>query len=60
MTRLFWGHNVWNEVDKYKKGKLNNTAVMSSCVSVQPFGYNGLGGKLMSLVANKRSMEKEI
>ncbi|HIL26840.1 MAG TPA: DUF4338 domain-containing protein [Nitrospinaceae bacterium] len=41
----------WNEVDKYKKGKLNNTAVMSSCVSVQPFGYNGLGGKLMSLVA---------
>jgi hypothetical protein len=41
----------WSEVDKYKKGKLNNTAVMSSCVSVQPFGFNALGGKLMSLVA---------
>lgn len=41
----------WSEVDKYKKGKLNNTAVMNSCVSVQPFGFNGLGGKLMSLVA---------
>jgi hypothetical protein len=41
----------WSETDKFKNGMLKNTAVMSSCVSVQPFGFNCLGGKLMSMVA---------
>jgi len=44
-------HIGWSDTDKYKDKKLNNTAVMSSCVSVQPFGFNCLGGKLMSMVA---------
>tara|TARA_Y100000593_G_scaffold39283_1_gene75972 strand:+ start:2549 stop:4315 length:1767 start_codon:yes stop_codon:yes gene_type:complete len=41
----------WSDTDKYKNGRLKNTAVMSSCVSVQPYGFNCLGGKLMSMVA---------
>ena len=44
-------HIGWSDTDKYKDKKLNNTAVMSSCVSVQPLGFNCLGGKLMSMVA---------
>tara|TARA_R110000851_G_scaffold304235_2_gene462032 strand:- start:23 stop:874 length:852 start_codon:yes stop_codon:yes gene_type:complete len=52
----------WDRKIMMEKGKLRNTAVMSSCVAVQPFGYNMLGLKLIaSMVTDKvvRSTWKE-
>jgi hypothetical protein len=41
----------WVKEDKFKKGKLNNTTIATTLVSVQPFGYNFLGGKLIAALA---------
>jgi hypothetical protein len=38
----------WTKEDKFKKGKLNNTAIGTSIIATQPLGYNFLGGKLIS------------
>jgi hypothetical protein len=44
-------HLGWTHENRFNDGKLNNTAILSTCVSVQPFGHNVLGGKLMALLA---------
>lgn len=41
----------WNNDNKYKDGKLNNTAIATTIVSTQPLGYNFLGGKLIAGLA---------
>jgi hypothetical protein len=38
----------WGKEDKFTNGKLNNTTISTTIVSVQPFGYNMLGGKLIA------------
>jgi hypothetical protein len=38
----------WGKEDKFTNGKLNNTTIATTIVSVQPFGYNMLGGKLIA------------
>lgn len=44
----------WTKEDKFEGGKLKNTAIGSTIVSTQPFGYNFLGGKLIaSLLCTK-------
>jgi hypothetical protein len=41
----------WNKVNKFEDGKLNNTTIATTLVSVQPFGYNMLGGKLVAALS---------
>jgi hypothetical protein len=41
----------WTKKDKFEDGKLNNTTIATTLVSVQPFGYNMLGGKLIAALA---------
>jgi len=41
----------WSRDDRFKKGKLNNTAIATTIVSTQPLGYNFLGGKLIACMA---------
>ena len=48
----------WSKDDKFKKGKLNNTAIASSIVAVQPLGYNMLGGKLIAAMATSPVIRK--
>lgn len=36
----------WNKHHKFDDGKLNSTAIGTTIVPTQPFGYNFLGGKL--------------
>ena len=38
----------WSNEDKFKKGKLNSTAIGTCILPTQPFGYNFLGGKLVA------------
>ena len=44
----------WDRHLQMDKGKLRNTAVMSSCVAVQPFGYNYNGMKLIASMATDK------
>ena len=48
----------WNNVHKYQLKKLNNTAVVSSIVPTQPFGFNMLGGKLIASLATTEMVRK--
>jgi len=41
----------WTKNNRYQDGKLNHTAILSTCVATQPFGFNLIGGKLMALLA---------
>jgi hypothetical protein len=41
----------WSKDNKFKDGKLNNTAIATTIVSTQPLGYNLLGGKLIAALA---------
>lgn len=44
----------WTQEDKFAGNKLKNTAIGSTIVATQPFGYNFLGGKLIaSLLCTK-------
>ena len=52
-------HISWSHENRFKDGKLNNTAILSTCVSVQPFGHNVLGGKLMALLACSDVVRKD-
>ncbi len=36
----------WDKKNKFEEGKLNSTAIGTTIVPTQPFGYNFLGGKL--------------
>lgn len=49
----------WSKEDKFVRGKLNNTAIASSIVSVQPLGYNMLGGKLIALMCTTEPIRSE-
>jgi hypothetical protein len=40
----------WTRDDRFVKGKLNNTSIASTIVCTQPFGYNFLGGKLVTML----------
>ena len=40
----------WNRENKFKQGKLQNLLVGQTIVGVQPFSYNFLGGKLLSVM----------
>jgi hypothetical protein len=48
----------WNKENKFKQGKLNNTAIASTIVSTQPLGYNFLGGKLIACMATSPVVRK--
>ena len=48
----------WNKVHKHHLKKLNHTAVVSSIVPVQPFGFNMLGGKLIASLATTEMVRK--
>lgn len=50
------GWNILNE--QTKNEKLKHTAIGSTIVSTQPFGYNYLGGKLISLMTCSDVVEK--
>jgi hypothetical protein len=52
-------HLGWTHENRFNDGKLNNTAILSTCVSVQPFGHNVLGGKLMALLACSDVVRKD-
>jgi hypothetical protein len=41
----------WDKNNKFKEGKLNNTAIATTIVSTQPLGYNFLGGKLIACLS---------
>lgn len=38
----------WTRDDKFKKKKLNHSAIGTCIMALQPFGYNFLGGKLIA------------
>ena len=40
-------HIGWTKDNKFVDGRLNNTTIASTIVSVQPLGFNMLGGKLV-------------
>lgn len=44
----------WDNRLMFDKKKLRNTAVMSTCVAVQPFGYNMNGMKLIASMATDK------
>lgn len=48
----------WNKDNKFKEGKLNNTAIATTIVSTQPLGYNFLGGKLIACFATSPVVRK--
>lgn len=49
----------WNSDDKFKNKMLNRIMNLSTCVSLQPFGFNFNGGKLLSkLIFSKEVMDK--
>jgi hypothetical protein len=48
----------WSKDNKFKEGKLNNTAIASTIVSTQPLGYNFLGGKLIACLATSPVVRK--
>ena len=43
-------HIGWDEQQRLKN--LKHLAVVSTCVSTQPLGYNFLGGKLLATLSN--------
>jgi len=51
-------HIGWDKKNKFEEGKLNSTAIGTTIVPTQPFGYNFLGGKLIaSLLCIKKIRE---
>jgi len=49
----------WIKYDKFDKSKLNNTAIATSIIPVQPFGFNFLGGKLIACLSTLESIRNE-
>lgn len=49
----------WSRSDRFRKGRLKNTAVASTVVPVQPFGYNFLGGKLMACLTTLETVRRD-
>ena len=51
-------HIGWTKHHKHSLKKLNHTAVVSSIVPTQPFGFNFLGGKLIASIATTDLVRK--
>jgi hypothetical protein len=49
----------WSHTNRFNDRKLGHTAVGSTIVSVQPFGHNFLGGKLMSMLLTSKVVRDE-
>lgn len=49
----------WKKDDKFKNHKLNNTAIASTIVCVQPLGFNMLGGKLIASMATSSNVREQ-
>jgi hypothetical protein len=49
----------WSHTNRFNDKKLGHTAVGSTIVSVQPFGHNFLGGKLMSMLLTSKVVRDE-
>jgi hypothetical protein len=49
----------WSHTNRFNDKKLGHTAVGSTIVSVQPFGHNFLGGKLMSMLLTSTVVRDE-
>jgi len=49
----------WSHANRFSEKKLGHTAVGSTIVAVQPFGYNFLGGKLMSMLLTSKVVRDE-
>lgn len=49
----------WTKEDKFKNGKLNNTAIGTSIIPTQPLGFNFLGGKLVAALTTSPIFRSE-
>ena len=49
----------WSKDNKFKDGKLNNTAIGTSIVPTQPLGFNFLGGKLIAALTTSPIFRSE-
>ena len=49
----------WSKDNKFKDGKLNNTAIGTSIVPTQPLGFNFLGGKLVAALTTSPIFRSE-
>lgn len=49
----------WNNKNKFEESKLNSTAICPTIVSVQPFGYNFLGGKLTATMLCTKTIQDD-
>ena len=49
----------WTKDNKFKDGKLNNTAIGTSIVPTQPLGFNFLGGKLIAALTTSPIFRSE-
>ena len=49
----------WKKEDKFEKHKLNNTAIASTIVCVQPLGFNMLGGKLIASMTTSSNVREQ-
>ena len=49
----------WSKDNKFKDGKLNNTAIGTSIVPTQPLGFNFLGGKLIAALTTSPVFRSE-
>lgn len=49
----------WKKDDKFKNHKLNNTAIASTIVCVQPLGFNMLGGKLIASMTTSSNVREQ-
>jgi hypothetical protein len=49
----------WTKDNKFKDGKLNNTAIGTSIVPTQPLGFNFLGGKLVAALTTSPIFRSE-
>lgn len=48
----------WTKENKFTDGRLRNTAIATTIVATQPFGYNFLGGKLVACFATSPTARK--
>ena len=49
----------WNNDDKFKKKKINNSAIASTIVPTQPLGYNFLGTKLIASLCTSKQIRDD-
>ena len=49
----------WKKENKFEEHKLNNTAIASTIVCVQPLGFNMLGGKLIASMTTSSNVREQ-